>query len=264
MLETLTLYQVDAFAQRPFEGNPAAVVPLNTWLPDHVMQAIAEENNLAETAFFVPTETGYAIRWFTPTCEVELCGHATLAAAHVLFQEMGYQASQVQFDSLSGKLSVSAEGNLLKLDFPAQPPTSCDLPTALVAGIGVQPTACLASEDYIAVLPDQSAVENVQPDYVELQKLDKRGVIITALGDGHDFVARFFAPNFGIPEDSVTGSAYTQLIPYWSNVLNKQTLRARQLSKRGGDVFCELSEDRVIIAGHAVTYLEGKIRFNMV
>ena len=255
----LTIYQIDAFAEKPFEGNPAAVIRLEEWLSDETMQAIAEENNLAETAFFVPANNGFHIRWFTPNREVNLCGHATLASAYVLFNILGYKENRVLFESLSGLLSVSKTGELLTLDFPAQPPEPCDMPSVLAEGLGRAPIACLKNDDYLAVFENEEEVLGIDPDHHLLQQLDLRGVIATAPASEYDFVVRFFAPKYGIPEDSVTGSAYTQLMPYWSAKLGKLNLNAKQVSARGGKVFCELQGDRVLISGSAVKYMEGTI-----
>jgi len=255
----IPIFQVDAFAAQPFEGNPAAVCPLERWLPDEVMQAVAAENNLSETAFFVPTPDGFHIRWFTPASEVDLCGHATLASAHVLFRRLGYAKQEIVFESRSGRLRVKADGRRLVMDFPAQPPAPCDTPAALIEAFGRRPQQCLKAEDYLAVFENESDVRTAEPDFAALTKLDLRGVIITAPSDRWDFVARFFAPKLAVPEDPVTGSAYTQLAPYWAGRLGTNSFRARQLSRRGGDVACELDGDRVRIAGGAVVYLQGRI-----
>ncbi len=255
----LDLYQIDAFAEQQFEGNPAAVVPLESWLPDSVMQAIAEENNLAETAFFIPVENGFHIRWFTPGQEVKLCGHATLASAYVLFNIMGYQGEELSFESLSGQLLVSKTGSRLTLDFPAQAPEVCSTPESLVTGMGKRPVACLKREDYIAVFENEEDVLSITPNHEALKQLDLRGVIATAPSSEFDFIVRFFAPKCGIPEDPVTGSAYTQLMPYWSDKLSSSKLFAKQVSRRGGKVFCELEGSRVLISGSAVTYMQGSI-----
>jgi len=257
----LIVYQIDAFAEHVFEGNPAAVCPLPEWLPDALMQRIAEENNLSETAFFVPTATGFHIRWFTPTLEVELCGHATLAAAHVLFHELAYEQDEIVFESRSGLLHVAKKGALLELDFPIQPALACETPELILHAFGLEPVACLKGVDYIVVFECEDDVFSAEPKLELLKELDGRGVIITAASDAsqYDFVTRFFAPNYGIDEDPVTGSAYTQLAPYWSQQLGLKTLRARQLSSRGGDVWCELNGDRVSIAGKSVKYLQGEI-----
>ncbi len=255
----LDIYQIDAFAEKQFEGNPAAVVPLEKWLPDSTMQAIAEENNLAETAFFVPTENSFHIRWFTPNKEVKLCGHATLASAHVLFNILGCKEKVLSFDSLSGVLLVSKIGNLLTLDFPAQPPEICSTPALLSPGLGATPIECLKHDDYVAVFEKEEDILGITPNHEVLKQLNLRGVIVTAPSPTFDFIARFFAPKFGIHEDSVTGSAYTQLMPYWSAKLGKSKLHAKQVSNRGGKLLCELKGDRVLISGNAVTYMKGSI-----
>lgn len=259
----LPIYQIDAFAEKAFEGNPAAVVPLEKWLSDDVMQAIAAENNLAETAFFVPVNNGFYIRWFTPEKEVKLCGHATLASAYVLFHILGFEVESIEFDSLSGSLFVSKNDNLLTLDFPAQIPQRCDVPENLISGLGITPVECLSNEDYILVFDDEDDIANLTPDHEYLKKVDLRGVVVTAPSDEYDFVVRFFAPKYGILEDPVTGSAYTQLMPYWSKRLGKSKLNAKQISSRGGKVFCELKGDRVLISGSAVKYLEGMIEVSI-
>jgi PhzF family phenazine biosynthesis protein len=255
----LPIYQVDAFAERPFEGNPAAVVPLRAWLPAQLMQAIAAENNLSETAFFVPSGTGFDIRWFTPLAEVKLCGHATLATAFVLYHYLDYAEEEVRFDSLSGPLSVRRIDRLLQLDFPAQAPVRCELPGALAAALGREPIACYSHDDLLAVFASEADIAAIKPDFGLLASLETRGVIVTAPGDDVDFVARFFAPRVGVPEDPVTGSAYTQLTPYWAERSGKTCFRARQLSARGGNLHCELDVDRVHIAGTAIGYLRGEI-----
>ena len=225
----LTIYQIDAFADRHFEGNPAAVIPLETWLPDDVMQSIAEENNLSETAFFVPTEKGFYIRWFTPTSEVNLCGHATLAAAYVLFNSLSYDKDRIEFDSRSGTLSVLQKDGWLVMDFPAQPPVLCDVPNEIVKAFGKTPIECLRSEDYIVAFETERDISSIKPDMNYLRKLDLRGVIITAESKQYDFVSHFFAPKYGIDEDPVTGSTHTQLMPYWSGRLGKTRLTAKQI-----------------------------------
>ncbi|MDH5632586.1 MAG: PhzF family phenazine biosynthesis protein [Gammaproteobacteria bacterium] len=255
----LALYQVDAFADQVFEGNPAAVCPLDTWLPDAVMQAIAAENNLSETAFFVREADNYHIRWFTPVAEVDLCGHATLASAHVLFHVTGIDSDTIVFNSRSGELKVRQQQDRLELDFPAQPGSPRQCPEILQQAFGRKPLICLRSEDYIFVLENEQQVLAAAPDMVMLRSLDGRGVAITAPGQHHDFVARFFVPKLGVDEDPVTGSIYTQLVPYWADVLGKTKLAARQLSRRGGNVYCELAGDRVRIAGGARLYMQGTI-----
>ena len=223
------------------------------------MQAIAAENNLAETAFFVPVEAGFDIRWFTPTKEVDLCGHATLASAHVLFDILGFQGEKIDFGSKSGPLSVSRDSDWLVLDFPAQPPVTCDTPPEIVEAFGVTPVECLKNVDYVAIFDESASIGSMSPKLEILEHLDLRAVIISAQSQEYDFTARVFAPNFGITEDPVTGSAYTQLVPYWAQRLGKHRFQARQESPRGGDVRCELAGDRVLISGKAVKYLEGMI-----
>jgi PhzF family phenazine biosynthesis protein len=215
----LPIYHIDAFTSELFEGNPAAVCPLDKWLPDELMQLIASENNLSETAFFVPTENGFHIRWFTPTSEVDLCGHATLATAFVIFNILNYDQNIIEFESKSGLLKVIKDDDNLILNFPAQPPTPCDIPQEIINALNITPIECLKSEDFIAVLNDESDVQIVEPNFEELKKLGLRGVIITAQSNKYDFVARCFYPALGINEDPVTGSAYTQLAPYWATKL---------------------------------------------
>lgn len=255
----IRLYQVDAFADRVFEGNPAAVCPLDAWLDDRMLQAIAEENNLSETAFFVPTERGFQLRWFTPLVEVDLCGHATLAAAYIIFDKLGYPGEEIPFETRSGRLTVSRRGAMLAMDFPACPPARCVPLPELLDGIGVRPVEVLAADDYVVVLDCEETVRDLSPDLTKLRGLDRRGVCVTAPGKTVDFVSRFFAPKVGIPEDPVTGSAHCVLAPYWSARLGKVNLTARQVSKRGGDVYCELRGERVILMGKAVAFLEGEI-----
>jgi PhzF family phenazine biosynthesis protein len=255
----LSIYQIDAFATRVFEGNPAAVIPLEAWLDESVMQSIAIENNLSETAFCVPRSEIWDIRWFTPGGEVKLCGHATLATAWYLFRELGESCDEIGFDSLSGPLSVRREGDLLTLDFPLQKPQPCSMPETVRSGLGGSPIECLLNEDYLVVYEDHDEVVGLTPDFDLLSQVEARGVIVTAPSQEYDFVSRFFAPAFGIPEDPVTGSSFTQLAPYWVNRLGKNPLRAKQVSARGGEVICEVQGDRVLISGHAVPYLEGEI-----
>jgi len=253
----LTLYQIDAFTDQVFKGNPAAVCPLTAWLPDELMQSIAAENNLSETAFFVPEEEAYAIRWFTPAAEVDLCGHATLASAWVLFNCLGFEGDRVRFTSRSGPLSVSRDGDGLVMDFPAHPPHPCTTPIEIVEAFGMTPVECLQHDDYLVIFDDEETVLRADPKIDILAGLDSRGVIISAPSDEYDFVSRFFAPAVGIPEDPVTGSAHTQLTPYWAARLGKQQLRAKQVSARGGELNCTLQGERVLIAGHAIKYLQG-------
>lgn len=255
----LTQYQVDAFATRAFEGNPAAVCPLECWLDDDLLQAIAEENNLSETAFFIPTDTGFDLRWFTPTREVDLCGHATLAAAHVIFESIGHDEPVITFASRSGPLFVRRDGERLQLDFPTCPPIPRDIPELLVRGLGRQPLEVLAGDDYVVVFESEATIRALSPDQALLGQLDRRGVIVTARGDEVDFVSRFFAPKFGISEDPVTGSAHCQLAPYWADRLGKEKLSARQISRRGGNLICEVAGDRVLLSGHALTVMVAEI-----
>lgn len=253
------LYQVDAFAGHPFEGNPAAVVPLDEWLPDGLMQSIALENNLSETAFFVPEGDDYAIRWFTPAAEIDLCGHATLASAWVLFNRLGFKRDRVRFSSRSGPLNVGRDGELLVLDFPAQPARPCPVPVGLFEALGACPSECLEYVDLMVVFDDPAKVRGLKPRMGAVAAMDYRGIIVTAPSDEYDFISRFFAPAVGVPEDPVTGSAYTKLAPYWAERLGKNELHARQVSARGGDVQCTVKGDRVLIAGRASSYLEGQI-----
>jgi PhzF family phenazine biosynthesis protein len=254
-------YQVDAFATRAFEGNPAAVCPLERWLEDDLLQAIAEENNLSETAFFVPSEIGFRLRWFTPTQEVDLCGHATLATAHVLFEHLGYDGHSITFETRSGALAVKRSGDLLEMDFPARPPTSRVASDILVEALGTRPREVWSADDYLAVFDNEAIVRAIRPDMSLLSQLDLRGVIITATGSDTDFVSRFFAPKLGIAEDPVTGSAHCELAPYWADRLGKCRLTARQVSKRGGSITCEMRGDRVALSGRAVTFMEAEIAF---
>lgn len=253
----LDIYQIDAFSRRVFEGNPAAVCPLDAWLPDNLMQSIAAENNLSETAFFVPEGDEFAIRWFTPVAEVDLCGHATLASAWVLFNCLGFDGDRIRFSSRSGPLSVAHDGEKLVMDFPSQPSRPCDTPAEIVEAFGVTPVECLKGNDYLLVFAEEKMVQEADPAMDILARLGCRGVIITAASQEYDFVSRFFAPAVGIPEDPVTGSAHTQLAPYWANRLGKKQLSAKQVSARGGELTCTLQGDRVLIAGHAVKYLQG-------
>lgn len=258
----LSIYQLDAFSNKLFGGNPAAVVPLTTWLPDETMQAIAAENNLAETAFYVPTDTGFHIRWFTPAVEVDLCGHATLATAYVLFFIENYPHSQISFESRSGELKVRKDGDWLVLDFPTDHlHKQLVSPPALLEALGdITPLEILRGKsDFMAVLESEDQVRTLQPDVIVLSTLPVRGVIVTAKGDSVDFVSRFFAPQSGIAEDPVTGSAHTTLTPYWAEKLGKTELSALQVSPRGGVLKTKLFGDRVEIAGQVKLYLTGTI-----
>jgi PhzF family phenazine biosynthesis protein len=258
----LQQFQIDAFSERAFGGNPAAVVPLAAWLPDASMQAIAAENQLSETAFLVPEqdEGAYALRWFTPTTEVALCGHATLAAGHALWQELGETAPTLRFATRSGPLTLQRAEGLLWMDFPACPASEREPPEALTAGLGMQPPTVLAAEDWLVIVDNAETLRALSPDMRRLAELDRRGVIVSAPGEGeHHFLSRFFAPKFGIDEDPVTGSAHCTLAPYWGARLGLQRLRGYQASTRGGTVTCRCQGDRVHIGGQAVTFLRGEI-----
>ena len=256
----LPLYQVDAFADRLFTGNPAAVMPLDAWLPDATMQAIAAENNLAETAFFVREGEGYRLRWFTPKVEVDLCGHATLASAHILFAELRFAGETIRFSTQSGILTVTRRGGALAMDFPSRPPKPHVFDEAVAAALGIRPRLFVKARDLVAVYEDPADVAALKPDFHALARLDYFSVLATAPGpDGLDFICRFFAPRAGVDEDPVTGSAYSTLIPYWAGKLKKDQLAARQISERGGNVHCRLLGERVEIAGNAVTFLKGNI-----
>ena len=258
---SIPLYQVDAFAGAVFSGNPAAVCPLEAWLPDETLQAIAQENNLSETAFFVPEGDGYALRWFTPVHEVDLCGHATLATAHVILTRLAPDRASVAFATkVSGTLTVSRDGDRYVMDFPPWPRQPAPLHEALAKALGKPPTALFTGHDWMAVFADEADVRGLAPDITALARIETRGVIATAPGRDVDFVSRFFAPRYGIPEDPVTGSAHCTLTPYWAERLGKTELSARQISARGGDLRCTLADDgRVRLAGQAVLYMEGRI-----
>jgi PhzF family phenazine biosynthesis protein len=257
---TIPIYQADAFTDQLFGGNPAAICPLKEWLPDEVMQQIAKENNLAETAFFVKTVNGFALRWFTPEYEIDLCGHATLASAHILFTELAYNGDAIHFETVkAGVLTVKKDGNKYTMDFPSRPPIPIEIPNGLTEALGKQPIAMLRSRDYFVVYETEDDVSDIAPDFAALSKMDTVGVIITAPGKKSDFVSRFFAPGAGIPEDPVTGSAHCNLIPYWAKILGKDKLHAYQLSARKGELWCELKGARVLMSGKAVTYLKGEI-----
>jgi PhzF family phenazine biosynthesis protein len=256
----LPVYKVDAFTDRLFGGNPAAVCPLVHWLSDNLMQNLATENNLAETVFFVKNNGRYDIRWFTPATEVKLCGHATLASAHIMFTELGYANDEIEFNSLSGILKVKRlEDGKIQLDFPANPPEATnDIPDGLFEGFGIKNAPLFKSFDYMVVLSSQKDIEALSPDFKTLAQVKSRGVIATAPGDKADFVSRCFFPQNGIDEDPVTGSAHTITVPYWAEQLGKTKLKAIQLSKRKGYLDCELHGDRVFMSGNAITYLKGE------
>jgi PhzF family phenazine biosynthesis protein len=256
----LRIFQADAFASERFRGNPAAVVPLTQWLADETMQKIALENNLSETAFFIPEGDHFHIRWFTPKAEVRLCGHATLATAHILFNELGYEGNSIDFESKSGILTVRKTRNKLQLNFPADFATEV-VPAPIFSDVfGANPLATFKGRtDYLLLFDSEATIRNLQPDIQLLLSTDARGIMVTAPGDEVDFVSRFFAPAVGVNEDPVTGSAHTTMIPFWAKRLGKNDLTAKQLSARGGELWCTLSGDRVLIAGNAVTYLKGEI-----
>lgn len=260
----MKLFQVDAFTARVFSGNPAAVVPLDEWLDDAVMQQIAEENNLSETAFIVREEESlFRIRWFTPVTEVDLCGHATLATAHVLFTHLNFKEATIRFASKSGELSVEKREGLYWLNFPSNPPEAIPVPKLIPEAIGTIPIYTGVNSDLLVLVQDEEIVKRMNPDLIILKKMEVRGVIITAPSKEKDvdFVSRFFAPSVGVPEDPVTGSTHTILTPFWAKRLGKSSLTAKQLSKRGGVLRCILDGNRVEIGGSAVTYMTGNITF---
>lgn len=261
----LPIYQLDAFADRPFGGNPAAVIPLDAWLPDPLMQAVAAENNLSETAFLVAgagSGGDYGLRWFTPAAEVDLCGHATLAAAAVVFHHLRPGTDTVAFGTRSGRLEVEAEADgRLSMRFPAWPRTEAAADPAVTAALGAAPTTLFHGPDWLAVFGSARAVADLRPDFRAVAALPTRGVICTAPADtpGVDFVSRFFGPSVGIDEDPVTGSAHCMLTPYWADRLGKTVLEAAQISARGGRLTCRLDGGRVVLTGRAIPYLEGTI-----
>lgn len=259
----LRLFQIDAFANDIFRGNPAAVCPLNQWLTDETLQAIAEENNLAETAYFVPKDGEFQLRWFTPRLEVNLCGHATLASAFVIFTELERTRQAVRFESRSGPLLVRRSGEFLAMDFPAWGVEKCEHPpAALLDGLKKPPQEIFSvtpGTNYLTVYGSETEVRSLRPDFASLEELHPFGVIASAPGDKSDCASRYFVPSYGIPEDPVTGSIHSALTPFWAKRLNKKEIHARQVSSRGGDLFCEDQGERVIISGNAIKYLEGKI-----
>ena len=261
-MNTIAMYQVDAFTDEVFKGNPAAVCPLESWLDDEILLNIARENNLAETAFFVRDGQEFHLRWFTPEIEMDLCGHATLASAHVIFNHMDYANDIITFNSASGKLVVSRNAALLTLNFPSRPPQPIDLPKIVEDGIGRKPVETLKARDYVLVYESERHVLEIAPDQSLLNtiNLDPGGIIVTAQGEEVDFVSRFFTPGASVFEDPVTGSAHCSLIPFWSARLGKTKLKARQVSDRVGELDCQHLGERVLISGKAVTFLEGKIR----
>lgn len=259
----LPIFQVDAFTDKVFGGNPAAVCPLERWLSDAVLQRIAMENAVAETAFFVPLKAGYEIRWFTPEIEVDLCGHATLAAAHVIARHLNYPLPSIRFQSKSGDLMVTIEDKLLTLNFPSRKPEPCEVPQAILDALQVAPVKALKSRDYVLVFENEEIVRHLKPkqNILDQINLDPGGVVVTAQGKEVDFVSRYFTPQASIFEDPVTGSAHCSLIPYWSERLGKESMLALQLSPRVGKLICRSAGERVLISGEAVTYLEGYITF---
>lgn len=255
----LDLWQVDAFTSTPLTGNPAAVVPLNAWLPDERLLAIAAENNLSETAFLVREREGWRIRWFTPAIEVDLCGHATLASAHVLLNHLEPELDSVSFASRSGTLTVTRQGRRLAMDLPTRPNRRVDTPPLLIEALGAEPLETWLGVEMMAVFEREEQVVGLAPDFGKVARIEAFGVIATAPGTRSDFVSRYFAPQAGINEDPVTGAAHCQLTPYWARRLGRPSLHAFQVSKRGGELWCEDRGDRVTVAGEAADYLRGKL-----
>jgi len=256
----LKLFQADAFAERIFHGNPAAVVPLEEWLDDDLLRAIANENNLSETAFFVPEGEAYKLRWFTPEAEVDLCGHATLASAYVLFEHLGFAGEEIVFDSRSGRLRVRRSEAGLEMDFPACPRREIGIPSGMVEALGAKPRQAFEGGDCMVVFGCEDDIRALAPDFRALSRMPGRGVIATAPGDDVDFVSRCFFPKLHVDEDPVTGSAHCQMAPYWGERLDSNVLVARQLSARGGTLRCRVAGERVMLAGRVVGFLEGTIR----
>ncbi|MGS1108671.1 PhzF family phenazine biosynthesis protein [Achromobacter anxifer] len=260
-MQQLDIYQVDAFTAAPFGGNPAAVVPLQAWLPDATLQRIAEENNLSETAYFVRKGDAYELRWFTPAVEVDLCGHATLASAWVLFEQLGATEDVLRFATRSGELQVRRAGDRLAMDFPAKQPVAQEIPPGLLQALGLpRAQALYKTDDYLVVIDDEALIDALKPDFAALAAFDTRGVAVTAPSAQFDFVSRWFGPRVGVNEDPVTGSAHTSLAPYWAQRLGKRSLSAQQGGARKGQLHCEvLDNGRVIISGQAALYLRGAI-----
>jgi PhzF family phenazine biosynthesis protein len=256
---TITMYQVDAFTDKLFGGNPAAICPLDEWIDDELMQKIALENNLSETAFFVPKGDVFDIRWFTPKAEINLAGHPTLASAYVIFEILNYEKQVIEFHSKSGSLYVEKKDDVYWMDFPSKKPEKIKITKDVIEAIGMIPCALYKNRDYIAVYERKEEVENVMPDFDKIKNLAAHGLIVTSKDGSVDFVSRFFAPAIGINEDPVTGSAHTQLIPLWAEKLKKNQLTAHQISERGGLLFCESNGERVKIGGKAVLYMKGEI-----
>ena len=256
----MTIYQVDAFNNEVFKGNPAAVCPLNEWISENLMQSIAEENNLSETVFFVKNQQSYDIRWFTPSCEIDLCGHATLAAAHIIFTELNYEEKTITFNSKSGILSVEKNDSWYTLNFPSEEVKEIETPSILKQALNVPILKTYQGKWKLLVeLENETTIANLKPNFSLLSELVSNGIGVTSKGNKVDFVSRFFAPKIGINEDPVTGSAHTLLIPFWSKKLNKSKLDAKQLSKRVGILKCEYLNERVEMSGQAITYLKGKL-----
>lgn len=260
-MQTIPLYQLDAFTDRPFGGNPAAVCPLDAWLADDVMQSIAAENNLSETAFYVPEGDGFRLRWFTPKIEVDLCGHATLAAAALILEKLDPGRNAVSFETRSGTLGVKRDGDMLAMDFPALPARDVEPPDGLTAALGKAPVRYLRAIKNMAVFESEAEVRAIAPDFDYIAAMEGMGLIITAPGENSDCASRYFAPQAGIDEDPVTGSAHCTIVPYWADVLGKDEVHARQVSTRVGDLYCRMNGDRVKIGGRARLVIEGTFRF---
>lgn len=257
----MDIYQVDAFNNQLFKGNPAAVIPLEKWISEELMQSIAEENNLSETVFFVKNKNTFDIKWFTPTCEIDLCGHATLAAAHIIFSELNFDKKALEFTSKSGKLVVTKNDDWYTLNFPSEKIKEVETLSILESALKTKVLKCYQGTWKLLVeLENETAITNLKPNFSLLSELESSGIIVTATGNSVDFVSRFFAPKIGINEDPVTGSAHTLLIPFWAKKLNKTKLNAIQLSKRVGILKCEYLNERVEMSGQAVTYLKGKLK----
>lgn len=258
MIAAMRYFQVNAFTSRPEGGNPAGVCPLADWPDIAAMQSFAASMTLAEIAFFVPQGDGFGLRWFTPLVEMDLCGHATLASAHVLFQHLGYSRPEVRFQTRSGELRVARAGDKLSMDLPARPATACESPAGLASALGAQPRQVLKARDLLCLFDTEQQVRELKPRFAEIAALGAHAVIVTAPGKDSDFVSRFFAPSVGVDEDPVTGSAHCTLVPFWAQRLGKLTLAARQVSARGGELDCALKGDRVVLVGHSITVLEGQ------
>jgi Predicted epimerase, PhzC/PhzF homolog len=255
----LKMFQVDAFSSKTLGGNPAAVCPLESWLPDEMLKAIAAENNLAETAYFVGGDGRYQLRWFTPQMEVDLCGHATLAASWVLFNELSVREEQLQFTTRGGELVVRRAGLRLAMDFPGTVPLLCTPPPGLLPALGIERADVLEARDYVVVVDSEMEIARLAPDFAALRECTKFGVSVTARGEGFDFVSRWFGPKIGVDEDIATGAAHAWLAPYWAARLGKSVLTAQQGGARKGQIGCQVVENRVIISGHAATYMAGEI-----